>query len=192
MNDRPETAERLPKASPLETWRIMSTVVMPVIAQGFIVRRPSVVALISRLGFDVKAVSLMRRLRSKYGPGPLLVRIPGRCGLLILAPRDVHRILEQSPDPFTPDHEQYRREYEQSAESPSPCAIRRAGGIEDNRTRPESGGATSATAIEPPMPRCFSRTPMACAAANDHHHTVVHPPIWVRIIVSGLLCVQQW
>jgi cytochrome P450 len=43
----------------------------------------------------------IRTLRGRYGDGPLLLRIPGRQLALILAPADVWRVLDETPDPFS-------------------------------------------------------------------------------------------
>ncbi len=44
----------------------------------------------------------MRALRSRYGPGPLLLRIPGRPIAVLLETDDVERVLDRTPSPFTP------------------------------------------------------------------------------------------
>ncbi|WP_034238498.1 cytochrome P450, partial [Saccharomonospora iraqiensis] len=69
---------------------------------GVLRRRPRVLALADRLRFDRHAVRLMRALRSRYGPGPLLLRIPGRPIAVLLDPDDVERVLDRTPSPFTP------------------------------------------------------------------------------------------
>lgn len=65
-------------------------------------RRPSQVRLLERANADQGAVELMQDLRRKYGPGPLRLRMPGRRAVLILSPEHVHRVLEESPEPFHP------------------------------------------------------------------------------------------
>ncbi len=55
-----------------------------------------------RLDADSKAVAEMQRLRQKYGPDPVLLNLAGRRFALLLDPADVHRVLDESPDPFTP------------------------------------------------------------------------------------------
>ncbi|MEU6641214.1 cytochrome P450 [Saccharomonospora sp. NPDC046836] len=44
----------------------------------------------------------MRRLHARYGPGPLLLRAPGRPIAVLLDPDDVGRILCRTPAPFHP------------------------------------------------------------------------------------------
>ncbi len=90
----------LPQASLRDTLGIISTVVIPTVAKGVIIRRPSVVALAEWLDLDQRAVRYMQYLRNKYQPGPLLLRIPIRSQAVILAPHHVHRVLNGSPEPF--------------------------------------------------------------------------------------------
>lgn len=90
----------VPKTSLLDTFAVFSDVVLPTLAKGVIIRRPWILSLAERLDLDRRAIRRMQRLRKKYGTGPLLLRIPGRSIVLILDPRHVHRVLEQSADPF--------------------------------------------------------------------------------------------
>jgi cytochrome P450 len=57
-------------------------------------------ALAETLRVDDRALRCVRRLRRKYGDGPVLFRIPGRTLALVLAPDDVHRLLAETPEPF--------------------------------------------------------------------------------------------
>ncbi|HWD81304.1 MAG TPA: cytochrome P450, partial [Kribbella sp.] len=90
----------LPFASALDTGRILRDVLGPVVAQGPILRRPRLGTLAERLHVDDRALRCVRRLRRKYGDGPVLVRLPGRTIALVLAPDDVHRLLAETPEPF--------------------------------------------------------------------------------------------
>lgn len=92
----------LPRASIGDTARILSTVLMPIIQRGVIVRRPSQVRLMEAIDADSTAVTVMQRMRDKYGAGPLRLRIPGRRMVVVLSPEHVHRVLENSPEPFSP------------------------------------------------------------------------------------------
>ena len=76
-----------------------ATVLAPIVAQG-VMRRPRMVALADRLEVDHRAGRVLARLRGRYGPGPLRLRVPGRSVALVLAPADVQRVLEGSPEPF--------------------------------------------------------------------------------------------
>ena len=91
---------RVARASAADTARLAATVVAPLLATGVIVRRPLVMGLAERLQSTRSAVRLFADLRSRYGPGPLRVDIPGRSIVLLLSPEDVQRVLDGSPEPF--------------------------------------------------------------------------------------------
>jgi cytochrome P450 len=76
-------------------------VLLPVVAQGAILRRPLFTQLAERFNADERALRRVRRLRDRYGDRPLLLRIPGRQVALILNPSDVWRVLDQTPEPFS-------------------------------------------------------------------------------------------
>src|SRR4051812_11588536 len=88
------------RASVRETAGVVADVVMPLLARGVIVRRPRIVGALDRLDADRRAVKRLQRLRDRHGPGPLLLRVPGRRIALVLSPDDVHRVLAQTPEPF--------------------------------------------------------------------------------------------
>lgn len=90
----------LPCASVLDTGRIVRDVLGPVVAQGPILRRPRIGTLAERLHADDRALRCVRRLRRKYGDGPVLIRLPGRTIAIVLAGDDVHRLLAETPEPF--------------------------------------------------------------------------------------------
>ena len=90
----------LPRASTLDTTRVITTVAVPLVARGVLLRRPPVVALAERLDADRRAVHLLQRLRARYGPGPLRLRVPGRSVALVLSPEGVQQVLDGSPEPF--------------------------------------------------------------------------------------------
>ena len=87
-------------ASIPDTVRAVSEVLLPTVAQGVIARRPWVVGAFDRLDADRRAVRRMQRLAERYGPGPVRLAVPGRSFALVLDPAHVHRILEESPEPF--------------------------------------------------------------------------------------------
>jgi len=103
MGTTTTTVERaaLPRATVGETIGLLADVFLPNVAKGVIIRRPPVVAMAERLGLDRRAVRRMQRLRDKYGQGPLMLRLPFRSQAVILAPEHVHRVLDQSPEPFS-------------------------------------------------------------------------------------------
>jgi cytochrome P450 len=90
----------VPKASFLDTLSVVGGVIIPTLAKGVIIRRPTMVAMADLLDLDRRAIRRMQRLRDKYGSGPLLLRIPGRAFAVVLDPEDVHRVLAESPEPF--------------------------------------------------------------------------------------------
>jgi hypothetical protein len=97
----PATKGALPRASVLDTLALALDVFAPNVAKGAIIRRPAVVALAERLELDRRAVRRMQKLRNKYGQGPLMLRLPIRKQAVLLAPEHVHRVLDESPDPFS-------------------------------------------------------------------------------------------
>ena len=88
------------QASLLDTMAVLRDVVLPTMAKGPLIRRRKVVGLAERRGLDDKAVIRMQKLRDKYGPGPLLLRIPLRHQAVILSADDASRILDHAPEPF--------------------------------------------------------------------------------------------
>jgi cytochrome P450 len=90
----------LPIASSLDAARAVRDILLPVVTQGAIQRRPTMSLLSERLRTDERALARIRRLRDTYGAGPLLLRLPGRTIGLVLDPNHVHRLLAGTPDPF--------------------------------------------------------------------------------------------
>ncbi|MCK2219225.1 cytochrome P450 [Actinomadura sp. ATCC 31491] len=101
------TITRLPVVTPAQSLALAATLVLPTVAQGTVIRRPAAVRLAGMADTDARAIGLLRRLRARYGDGPLLARVPGRgLAMLPLAAADVRRVLE---DPaFTPATEEKR------------------------------------------------------------------------------------
>ncbi|MBP2335283.1 cytochrome P450 [Saccharothrix coeruleofusca] len=87
-------------ASRADTARVFARVLLPTLAKGVILRRPGVVAAAEKLRLDGSAVRTVRRMRERYGPEPLRLRVTGRSFALLLDPADVRRLLDQSPEPF--------------------------------------------------------------------------------------------
>jgi cytochrome P450 len=94
------TRTGLARASLADTAAILLLAAGPLVAKGLIVRRPKIVRLLARMGAEGAGVRLLARLRRKYGDGPLLLRLPLREQAVVLAPRDLRRILAGTPDPF--------------------------------------------------------------------------------------------
>lgn len=89
----------LPKATAWDTAQILRDVELPMIAKGPIIRRPKVVGVVERLGIEARAVKRMQTVAEKYGRGPLMLSTPKKMAT-VLDPEHVHRILEESPEPF--------------------------------------------------------------------------------------------
>jgi hypothetical protein len=92
----------IPQATVGDTMSFLANVVVPTAGKGILIRRPTVVGISEALDLDRRAVRTMQRLRNKYGRGPLMLRVPGRRQAVILAPEDVRKVLEATPEPFSP------------------------------------------------------------------------------------------
>ena len=92
----------LPRAGIGETAAFLMDVFIPTAAKGPLIRRPRVEALAERLGLDRRAVARMQKLDAKYPAGPLLLRLPFRKQAVVLHPGHLHRVLAESPEPFSP------------------------------------------------------------------------------------------
>lgn len=101
---RPETELRRGARRPTaaEEARVLSSVLLPNLARGVIVRRPLMTGLVAGLDADRRAVSLLRGLRERHGDDPLPLRLAGRRLALVLSPQDVGRLLRETPEPFSP------------------------------------------------------------------------------------------
>lgn len=102
MNTPPDFASphTVSRASILDTVAVLKDVVLPTMAKGPLIRRRKVVGMADCRALDDKAVTRMQQLRDKYGPGPLLLRIPLRHQAIILSADDATRILDHAPEPF--------------------------------------------------------------------------------------------
>ncbi len=93
-------SHRIGRAGAGETVRLVGGVLLPMLAQGIILRRPALVRLADRLQVDTRAVRALQRSRRRHGSGPLMLRIPGRDLALVLSAGDAARLLADSPVPF--------------------------------------------------------------------------------------------
>ncbi|MEI8407898.1 MULTISPECIES: cytochrome P450 [unclassified Kribbella] len=91
----------LPTATFPDAARAVRDVLLPVVAQGAILRRPAASRAAELFHADDRALQRVRALRRRYGEGPLLLRLPGRTIALVLDPDHVHRILRETPEPFS-------------------------------------------------------------------------------------------
>ena len=98
-----ETAESpVPAASTRETLATMTDVVLPLVARGVIIRRPTVVGAVERLDLDRRAVRRVQKLQESHGPGPVRLELPGRTFAVVVDSDDARRVLDDTPEPFAP------------------------------------------------------------------------------------------
>ncbi|MGA9872529.1 MAG: cytochrome P450 [Rhodococcus sp. (in: high G+C Gram-positive bacteria)] len=91
-----------PTLSGVRAAHLLASLAGPLVAGGVIARRRSIMPLLEKWQTDADTVTTIAELRAKYGPGPLLLDLPGRRIALPLVAQDVKRILDRSPDDFTP------------------------------------------------------------------------------------------
>ncbi|MEV7604002.1 cytochrome P450 [Paenarthrobacter sp. NPDC089322] len=96
------THAALPTASALDSITFLLDVFVPTVAKGPIKRRPRVEELAERLRLDERALARMRKLDHKYPQGPLLLRLPLRNQAVVLRPSELHFVLRNTPEPFSP------------------------------------------------------------------------------------------
>jgi cytochrome P450 len=101
LRDTP-SRDRIPALGATEQLRVLATVLSPPVLKGPIVRRPRAVDLAERLDLDSGGVATMQRLRARHGSGPVRMTLAGRQIALLLDPADVRRVLDGTPEPFTP------------------------------------------------------------------------------------------
>ncbi|HEX2144731.1 MAG TPA: cytochrome P450, partial [Glycomyces sp.] len=94
----------MPVASIRETIQIGLRVVAPAVASGAVKRRRTAMALAERFQTDRAAIRLLTRLRDRHGPGPLRLCVPGRSFAVVLSADHVGRLLQRTPEPFSPDN----------------------------------------------------------------------------------------
>jgi cytochrome P450 len=88
--------------TPAENVRVLGKVLAPLVVQGAIVRRPRMTAWAERHQTDRTARAVLTDLRARHGGAPLVVRLGTRRLVVVTEPDDVRRLLEGSPEPFTP------------------------------------------------------------------------------------------
>lgn len=101
MTKTPHTP--LPRLSSVETLAVLALAGGPLLAKGVMVRRPLIVRLLQATGLEGGAVTLLQRLRRRHGPGPVMLRLPGREQAVLLSPNHVRRVLAETPEPFESD-----------------------------------------------------------------------------------------
>ncbi len=97
------TKHSVATASFPDTVKLLADVVIPTVAKGPIIRRPSVVRLVERFDLDARAVRRVQSLRDIYGSVTLQLPVPGIRRAIVLDPAQVGQILDGTPEPFTTD-----------------------------------------------------------------------------------------
>jgi cytochrome P450 len=97
-----QPAPRLPGLSFFEACGFLAAVAIPTWCKGILIRRRLAVGLAAALDLDRVAVRYLAGLRARHGAGPLVLRLGRRQQALVLDPGDVRRVLEETPDPFSP------------------------------------------------------------------------------------------
>jgi cytochrome P450 len=92
----------VPKATVSDSMATLVKVMTPTLAKGVIIRRPNMVSLAEHMALDDRAVRQLQKLSDRYGPGPLMLHAPGPPRAVLLDPGDVHRVLDNAPEPFAP------------------------------------------------------------------------------------------
>ncbi|NKQ53030.1 cytochrome P450 [Amycolatopsis sp. K13G38] len=89
-------------ASRADALKFAAAVALPTVAGGVIKRRRRVMGLLERTQADSSAVRMMQTFRSRYGTEPLRLPIPGRSLAVVMSRHDVGRVLDGTPEPFSP------------------------------------------------------------------------------------------
>ncbi|MCK0117182.1 cytochrome P450 [Isoptericola sp. S6320L] len=85
-----------------ETASVLRSVIAPFVAQGAIVRRPRATAWAERHQTDRGAREVLAALRARYDGAPLSMRLGPRRMVVVTRPDQVRRLLQGSPDPYSP------------------------------------------------------------------------------------------
>lgn len=85
-----------------DSLRVVRDVLGPMVAQGAIIRRPRVTGWAERRQVDARGRATLAALRDEHGGSPLRLSLGPRTLVLVTEPGDVHRLLQDSPVPFTP------------------------------------------------------------------------------------------
>lgn len=99
----PTPANRTPvDLSPGEAARVVGQVLAPLVAQGAIIRRPRATAWAERHQADRTARTVLSGLRERHYRAPLAFGVGPRRFVVVTEREDVRRLLEDSPEPFSP------------------------------------------------------------------------------------------
>lgn len=103
-----DASSAIPVVAGLQAIAAVTALGLPSVASGIIARRHLVMPLLEKARADALSIEMFRRLRDEFGRGPIEFRLPGRRVVLLLDPDDVARVLDDSPDPFTPANREKR------------------------------------------------------------------------------------
>jgi hypothetical protein len=99
----PTPAHRTPvDLSTGEAARVVGQVLAPLVAQGAIIRRPRATAWAERHQADRTARAVLSGLRERHDRAPLAFGVGPRRFVVVTERDDVRRLLEDSPEPFSP------------------------------------------------------------------------------------------
>lgn len=99
----PTPAHRTPvDLRPAEAARVVGQVLAPLVAQGAIIRRPRATAWAERHQADRTARAVLAGLRERHDRAPLAFGVGARRFVVVTEREDVRRLLEDSPEPFSP------------------------------------------------------------------------------------------
>ena len=128
LTDAGRTSPRTPiRLSPSESAAVAGKVLLPLVAQGAILRRPRVTAWAERRQTDRAAASVLGTLRERHAAAPLLVPMGPRRVVVPVHPDDVGALLRGSPEPFSPASREKRaalRHFEPDSVLISPASRR--------------------------------------------------------------------
>jgi Cytochrome P450 len=108
IDEHKSTEISAPAITGVEALRIAAVLGFPSVAAGVIARRRWTMGLLEKLQADRSTLSTIRSLRDRFGTGPVQLVLPGRRLAVVLAEDDVARVLDESPEPFTPANKEKR------------------------------------------------------------------------------------
>lgn len=101
----PHPAGPTPAVLPLaQALRVTGAVIVPMVAQGVVLRRARTVRLLARMSAESRGIAVLDGLRRRYRGAPLLLRVADRRLVLLLSADQVRLVLADSPRPYTPDN----------------------------------------------------------------------------------------
>lgn len=95
-------SKQISKVSGVRAVRLLTLLAGPSVLAGAIARRRSTLPLLEKAQADGTTPELVSQLRREFGRGPLLLDLPGRRVVVILDSGDALRVLDETPDSFTP------------------------------------------------------------------------------------------